>query len=100
MRHGRMRVPIDARHLFSIELHFLEKRSAQSVKHAVLDGSPQSFGIDDKSAVLRAHQPFHPNVAGFTIDLDLRDLSDDRLTTIRIGNAAARQDLSGANRFW
>ena len=64
------------------------------MEHAALDGAAQRLGVDHQSAVVRAHQPLHPDVAGLAIHLDLGDLRDDRLVAERVRDAASGQNVS------
>ena len=80
----RMSNPIDARDLFTVELHFLVKRAAQGMEHAALDTAAQRFGIDDQTAVMRAYEPLHPDMPSLAVHLDLGDHCKDRLTSIGV----------------
>ena len=92
-----MRDPVHARHLLGVELHFLVERAAQRVEHAALDGAAQRLRVDDQPAVVRAHQPLHPDVTGPAIHLDLGDLGDDGLAAEGVGDAAPGEDVAGAD---
>ena len=94
-----MGVPIDARDLLGVELHFLVDRAAQRVEHAAFDGMPQTFRVDDQPAVVRADEPLHPHVTGSAIDFDFRDLGDDGLAPEGVRDAAPRENGSAAERL-
>ena len=96
VRQGRARAPVHAGHLLAVEHDFLVQRAAESVHQRPLDGAAQRLGIDHETTVMRADEPFHPDVAGLAIHLHLGDLRDNRLPAERVGDAAAGEDAAGA----
>ena len=56
-----------------------------------------ALGVDHQPAVVRADQPLHPDVAGPAVHLDLGNLRDDRLAAEGVGDAAAGEDVAGAD---
>ena len=94
-----MRVPIHAGDLCGIELYFFVERAAQGVEHGAFDRVTQRHGVDHQPAVVRAHQPLHPDMAGSAIHLDLGDLGDHGLIAEGVGYTTSGQDLSGTACF-
>jgi hypothetical protein len=64
------------------------------VEHAAFERAAQSLGIDDKAAIVRADESLDPDMSGLAIHLDLRNLRNDSLTTVRVRDAAAGQDVA------
>jgi len=79
------RVPIHAGDLLGIELHFFVERAAQRVEHRAFDGVTHRHGVDHQSAVMRAYQPFYPDMAGPAIHFHLGDLGDDGIVAECVG---------------
>src|SRR5580704_5618229 len=97
MPKSRMRDPVHARDLFRIELDLFMKRAAQRMQHRALDGVAKRLRVDHEAAVVRAHQPLHPDVAGAAVHLDLGDLRGNGLSAECIRETAPRQYLPGPN---
>ena len=91
--------PVHAGHLFGVEGDFLVQRAAQRVQHGAFDGAARAFGVDDESAVVRAHQALHPNVARLPVHFHLGDLGRHGLAAEGIGDASAGENVSRAGLF-
>src|SRR6185437_6790513 len=91
--------PISARHLFGIEADFLTKCTAQSMKRAAFDGVPQVRRIDNKTAVMRAHEALRPYMTGLAIHFDLCNLSHNGFSPERVRDTASGQDVLFTDRF-
>ena len=89
-----MRDPVHARDLLGVEPNFFVNGAAQAVKHSAFHGVTQALGIDHETAVMCAHQPLRPYMAGLAVHFDLGDLRDDGLAAERVCDAASGQDVS------
>ena len=90
----RIRLPVDARHLLSVEAHLFQDTAARCLDDVAFDDVVQQAGIDDAAAVMRDGIAFRPHFAAAAIDLDLGCDRDDRGAAPRVSDAAAARGLS------
>src|SRR5260370_35475715 len=94
-----MRDPIPAGPLFGTEPDLPMNRAAQAVQGAAFDGVVQALWIHHEAAVMRAHDPLRPDVAGLSIHFDLGDLRHNGLAAERVRDTASRQNVAVATGF-
>ena len=80
MAQSRMGEPVHARYLLGVESDFFVQSAAETMKRPAFHRVPQSFGIDDQSAVVSTDKTLYPDMASLTIHFYLRDLGNNGLT--------------------
>src|SRR5712671_1745747 len=90
----RIAQPVDAGHFLAIETHLLEESARQPLHDVAFDGVADPFRIDDKAAVVRDREFPSPDAPALALDLDLRDHRHEGAVALRVGDAAAGQDVA------
>ena len=99
MAHARVRNPVDARDLFTVELHLFPERATQAMQHAAFDGVLQAHGVDGQAAIVGADETLDPHRARLNVDFDFGDYCHDGIAAIGVGDAAPGENRTSAARL-
>jgi hypothetical protein len=96
----RVRKPIDADDLGGVEGDFFRQGAAGALDDIALNAAPQPIGVDDQTTIMCYREFARLHLAAVAVDVDLGDDRDDRISALRIGNAAPCQRIAIAVGVW